>query len=133
MPRFENGQTCLENRGITARHEMQARSDYNAENPYSETHPDALSTGDPQGKGSGNGGHTFYLPDCTKPTNMIDYSNFDTRDFEHIGGQYDIEGYKGRAGRREMMARSFYNEEAPYGHEYVNTELNREEGQYSSY
>ena len=74
----QNGQTCLEKRGMEERHEEITRSDYNIENQYGATHKDALSDGDAQGKGSGSGGHTHYLPDCNKPTGTIDYSNFDT-------------------------------------------------------
>ena len=46
------------------RHVEEVRSDYNRENVYSVTHPDALATGDAQGKGTGYGGHTFSLPNC---------------------------------------------------------------------
>ena len=73
----ENGQTCLEKRGMEERHVEITRSDYNIENQYGATHKDALSDGDAQGKGTGHGGHTAWTPDCTKPTSTIDYSNFD--------------------------------------------------------
>ena len=126
----DNGQTCLEKRGIAERQEEMKRSDYNMNDPYSATHKDALSTGDPQGKGSGSGGHSHYLPDCTKPTTTIDYSNFDTNPSDNIGGQYDIEGRCGIPGRKEQMARSIYNHLTPYGPNLVNTELNRADGQY---
>ena len=43
----ENGQTCLEKRGMEERHEEITRSDYNIENQYGPTHPDAISDGDP--------------------------------------------------------------------------------------
>ena len=52
-----NGQTCLEKRGMTERHEEIARSDYNIENQYSATHKDAISDGDTKGKGTNHGGH----------------------------------------------------------------------------
>lgn len=59
---IQNGQTCLEKRGMEERHTEITRSDYNIENQYSATHKDALSDGDAQGKGTGHGGHThFYL------------------------------------------------------------------------
>ena len=45
----QNGQTCLEKRGMEERHVEITRSDYNIENQYG-----------------------------TKPTTRIDYSNFDT-------------------------------------------------------
>jgi hypothetical protein len=127
MAMLENGQTCLEKRGMDERGEEIKRSDYSAENPYGPTHPDAISDGDPKGKGTGHGGHNDWLPDCTKPTNMIDYSNFDTFDG---GGEYDIYGRNDVGGREKSVARSMYNYERPYGADLVNTIQNVADGQY---
>ena len=44
----QNGQTCLEKRGMDERHNEITRSDYNIENQYGPTHKDALSDGDVQ-------------------------------------------------------------------------------------
>lgn len=120
-------QSCLEKRGIEERHVEIVRNDYNIENPYSSTHPDALSDGDPMGKGTGHGGHTASIPDCTKPTTTIDYSNFDTF---NGGGLYDIEGRNGIGGRKRAMASSLYNQDYQYNSNLINTELNLNEGQY---
>ena len=128
MSTIENGQTCLEKRGMEERHQEITRSDYNSTNPYGATHKDALSDGDPQGKGSGHQGHTAYLPDCTKPTTTIDYSNFDT---VNGGGLYDIKGRNGISGRERAMASSLYNKETPYGLNLIDTIHNQEEGQYA--
>lgn len=130
MASYENGQSCLEKRGMEQREKELVRSDYNINNQYGPTHPDAISDGDIQGKGSG-GMHSHYLPDCTKPTGMIDYSNFST-DADHIGGYYDIYGRveAGESGRNASLARSMYNRENPYGAELVNTEKNIADGQY---
>ena len=87
MATIQNGQTCLEARGMEERHNEIVRSDYNLNNAYSSTHPNAISDGDVKGKGTQHGGHTHFLPDCTKPTTTIDYSNFDTF---NGGGCYDI-------------------------------------------
>lgn len=125
-----NGQTCLEKRGMDERHEEITRSDYNIENQYSATHPDALSDGDVQGKGANHGGHSHYLPDCTKPTGQIDYSNFATSPEISIGGKLDIEGYQDRPGRKVQMARSLYNYQEPYGATLVDTTANVNDGQY---
>lgn len=122
-----NGQTCLEARGIEERHNEIVRNDYNIDNQYGPTHPNALSDGDPKGKGTGHQGHTSWLPDCTKPTNAIDYSNFDT---QHGGGQYDIEGRNGIGGRLNAIVNSLYNAENPYGLSLVDTIENINEGQY---
>ena len=126
MAMLENGQTCLEKRGMDERSEEIVRSDYSQENPYGPTHPDAISDGDPQGKGTG-GSHTHWLPDCTKPTNMIDYSNFNTFDG---GGEYDIKGRNGIGGRERALTQSIYNQENQYGAELVNTAENVAQGQY---
>lgn len=127
MATFENGQSCLEKRGIDERSNEIVRSDYNIENQYNSTHKDALSDGDPQGKGTGHGGHNAWLPDCTKPTNMIDYSNFDTF---NGGGSYDIHGRNDIGGRERSLARSMYNHEQPYGADLINTAENIAQGQY---
>ena len=84
-----------------------------------------MATGDPQGKGSGHGGHTHSTPDCTKPSS-IDYSNFDT---ENGGGLYDIVGRNGVGGRNFAKAISVYNEENQYGPNYVDTSENVADGQ----
>jgi hypothetical protein len=118
-------QTCLEVKGIEARNELLVRNDYTRNDEYSARHQDALATGDPQGKGSGHGGHTHSTPDCTKPSS-IDYSNFDT---ENGGGLYDIEGRNGVGGRNFAKAISVYNEENQYGPNYVDTSENVADGQ----
>ena len=123
----EHGQTCLEKRGMEERHQEITRSDYNIEDQYSATHKDAISNGDAQGKGTGHGGHTHFLPDCTKPTNMINYSNFDS---ENGGGYYDIEGRNGISGRKRALATSLYNKEIEYGPKLVDTSKNVADGQY---
>jgi hypothetical protein len=123
-------QTCLEKRGIAERSDEIRRSDYNIEDQYSATHSDALSNGDPQGKGSGHGGHTHWLPDCNKPTSIIDYSNFDTSPKSAIGGSYDIEGRNGIGGRERSMAFSMFNYENQYGAALVDTSANQAQGQY---
>ena len=123
----ENGQTCLEKRGMEERHQEITRSDYNIEDQYGPTHKDAISDGDPQGKGTGHGGHTHFLPDCTKPTTTINYSNFDS---ENGGGYYDIEGRNGISGRKRALATSLYNKEIQYGPTLVDTSANVAEGQY---
>ena len=123
----DNGQTCLEVRGREERNEEIVRSDYNINDQYSAAHEDAISDGDPQGKGTNHGGHLHWLPDCTKPTNMIDYSNFDT---SNGGGQYDIEGRNGVGGRKAAFAMSMYNPETPYGATLIDTTANIADGQY---
>ena len=122
-------QSCLEKRGIEERSVEIVRSDYNIENQYGPSHPDALSNGDVNGKGTGHGGHTHYLPDCNKPTSTIDYSNFDTLSG---GGLYDIEGRNDVGGRKKAINSSLYNNERQYSANLINTEINLRQGQYQT-
>lgn len=122
-------QSCLEKRGIEERSVEIVRSDYNIENQYGPSHPDALSNGDVNGKGTGHGGHTHYLPDCNKPTSTIDYSNFDTL---NGGGLYDIEGRNDVGGRKKAINSSLYNNERQYSANLINTEINLRQGQYQT-
>lgn len=123
----QNGQTCLEKRGIDERTDEIARNDYNKQKEYSATHKDAKSDGDAQGKGTGHGGHSHYLPDCTKPTTYIDYSNFDT---QNGGGCYDINGRNDIGGRNKAMTYSMYSSGNTYGPTSVDTSENVADGQY---
>ena len=129
--KLENGQTCLEIHGIEERNEEIVRNDYGLEDQYSATHPDALSNGDAQGKGSGSAGHTDWMPDCSdnQSKNYINYSNFDTRNYDGIGGCYDINGRNGIGGRNWSMTRCKYSPEYEYGLSIINTEENRNQGQ----
>lgn len=122
---IQNGQTCLEKRGMDERHREIVRSEYNINDQYGVTHSNALSNGDVKGKGTG-GSHTHWLPDCTKPRDFIDYSNFDT---VNGGGLYDIEGRNGVGGRKKALVSSLYNENFQYGAKLVNTAENIAEGQ----
>ena len=122
-------QSCLEKRGIEERSVEIVRSDYNIENQYGPSHVDALSNGDINGKGTGHGGHTHYLPDCNKPTSTIDYSNFDTL---NGGGLYDIEGRNDVGGRKKAINSSLYNNERQYSANLINTEINLRQGQYQT-
>lgn len=120
-------QTCLEKRGIEERTSELTRSDYNKENEYSSSHKDAQSDGDVQGKGTNHNGHTHWLPDCSKPTTLINYSNFDTA---NGGGLYDIKGRNGIGGREYATTISMYSQENPYGASLVDTSINVGLGQY---
>lgn len=123
---IKNGQTCLEERGIECRHEEIVRNVYNKDNQYSDIHPDAISDGDVNGKGTGGNTSTAWVPDCSKPKNLMNYSNFST---DRGGGKYDIEGRNGVGGRLKAQVSSLYNENYQYGANLVNTALNREDGQ----
>ena len=121
-------QSNLEKKAIEKRQENRVRSDYNLENQYSSEHKDALSDGDPLGKGNGHGGHTHYIPDAEKPSTMYDYSNFDTTS-TNIGGSYDIKGRNGIGGRVFLENISLYNKDNQYGVDSVDESLNIQDGQ----
>ena len=124
-------QTCLEAFGLNERHNEIARSDYNIEDQYGPTHKNALSDGDPKGKGTG-GGHNHWLPSCDGgiPSNRINYSNFSTSPEEQIGGEYDIKCRGDIPGREVQMARSIYNYIDMYTAANVDTTINQQDGQY---
>ncbi len=117
-------QTCLEKVSIQERHEEIVRSDYQRDNQYSATHEDARATGDAQGKGTGHGGHSHWLPNCNGTLGIINYSNFDTNPSSGAGNNVDNET------REVAMARSLYNYEKSYSARIVDTTLNVREGQY---
>ena len=93
-------QTCLEKIGIKERKKLIEKNIYNGktkDKEYSSTHKNALS--DPtseKGKGTKDGGHTYFQPNYGKPKenpNAIDYSNFITTSNEtrSVGNKTDIE------------------------------------------
>ncbi len=107
-------QTCLEIRSIEARHEMEVRSDYNHVNQYNSSHPDALSNGDWQGKGTGHPGHTFWLPNNQLPQDLFNFTNFDTSFESHPGNGDDKTPNTDNWARRIAMTRSIYSAVNPY-------------------
>lgn len=120
-------QTNLEKYGIEERHNELVKSDYNTTNEYSSLNKDAISDGDPLGKGTLHGGHTHYLPDASKRGAGINYSNFDTT---NGGGSFDINGRNGIGGRKYLSKISLYNEDNSYGMNSVDTSANINDGQY---
>lgn len=119
-------QSRLESEAIDKRHELEVISDYQKNtNEYSEQHQDALSNGDPQGKGTGVS-MGYSVPGQT--TNKgINYANIATNSG---GGLYDIEGRNGIGGRRYLETINMYNAENSYGIDSVDTSKNVAEGQF---
>ena len=113
-------QSYLEQEAISKREEILVRNDYGEEVEYNTLHTDALSNGDPQGKGTGNGGHLFSVPNRNKPK-TIDYTNFNTF---NGGGRYDIEGRNGIRGREFLHNISIYNANNEYGKNSIDTSAN---------
>jgi hypothetical protein len=110
---------------MDARHTQAARSDYQKyHNEYSATHPDALASSG-NGKGTGHGGHTHWLPNCRGKIGVIDYRNFDTNIDSGAGNDCD------NAARERTLTRSLYNGSTrPYSALLVDTSRNVAEGQF---
>lgn len=124
-------QSNLEKKAIEERNEEIIRNDYDYNDEYSSTHEDALthpeSTDKPFGKGTGHGGHTYFLPDSNKSKDQINYSNFDTF---NGGGSYDIYGKEGVSGRQTLTTINLYSSDNAYGINSVDTTKNQMDGQF---
>lgn len=109
---------------MAERHVEIARSDYQRDNQYSITHPDALAGDDAQGKGTGAKGHTHWLPDCNGEIGVFRYDNFDTAIASNSGNVDD------RYARKVALARSMYNQNNVYSAKLVDTTKNQQDGQW---
>lgn len=122
-------QQRLEQEAIQHREELLIRNDYQEDvNEYNEQSKDALSDGDPLGKGTGEAMGVAPVPGYLKDKG-ISYRNINTK---NGGGQYDIKGRPevGKSGREELMIMNLYNEGNSYGPDSVDTSVNRAKGQY---
>ncbi len=120
-------QTCLEKKGLVERPIELVRNDYSPIDEYNDRHPNALSTGDPKGKGT-QSSYVHTVPNCDvsdETKNMIQ-PQLNT---ETGGGQYDIEGRNEIGGRDFLMNISIYNRENAYGANIIDTLANRIDGQ----
>lgn len=115
-------QSCLEFVSMDARHEQEARSDYQRDNQYSALHPDAMASSG-NGKGVG-GGHSHWLPNCRGTIGVINYSNFITDINSGAGNDCD------NIARNKALARSLYNGSNVYSQLSVDTSRNVREGQF---
>lgn len=122
--------SCLEIVSMDERHRELVRNEYNPDNVYSASHPNALNIDngdDNRGKGTGSSGHSHWLPDCTGQLGIINYSNFDTDVSFHAGNRADNDA------RTKALARSLYNADNPYSANLIDTSANVAEGQYKTY
>ena len=119
-------QSCLEKKAIEERQVELARNDYRKTEEYSISHKDAISDGNPLGKGTGHGGHGFWLPDCSRGQTEINYSNFDT---ENGGGKYDIEGRNGIGGKNYLTSINLYGKNNQYTRDSIDMSANIADGQ----
>lgn len=116
--------SCLESVSRQERHEEIVRNDYNINNQYNASHPNARGGTDTKGKGTGHHGHSYWLPDCTGVLGSFNYSNFDTQMFDKAGNIDDINA------RKIALARSLYNDTNRYDERIIDTTGNIMEGQY---
>lgn len=124
-------QSVLEQKGIEERNREIIRSDYGKTDAYSEAHIDAISDPNnpnkPLGKGTNNGGHQHSVPDFSKPSTLINYSNFNTT---QGGGSYDIYGRNEVGGRNRLVNINIYSKDNAYGPNSIDMTENINEGQY---
>ena len=143
MARLPDGQTCLENVGITHRPILLNKNEYSKTEIYDVNHPNALATGDARGKGTAHGGHTHSIPDC-KTAQYIG-EHFQSDILQQIdtfpdsgpnstggGDCIDVGGLKGVSptGRNRLLGINMFNYETQYDSNYVNTSKNVEDGQF---
>ena len=117
-------QSTLEKKGIERRKVEILRNDYEIDNQYSFEHDDALTHEDeahPMGKGTGEGGHGYTLPNPNLSPYIIDRSNFNTQDG---GGSYDKYGRNGVGGRYKLQGINIYGPNNEYGRESVEVDMN---------
>lgn len=116
------------------RHVEENRNDYNRFDKYNESHPDALATGDAQGKGTGSSQGNWSLPHFSPTPKPIDYSRFDTENSPsravtntNPGNGSDNEW------RNSMVGRSIYGPDNQYCPGGRFESYNLYEGQYWAY
>lgn len=114
--------SCLEIVSIDARHTQIIRSDYLPTSPYINMTGNMTTVKDLSMKGTLDGGHTHWLPDCTGAINVFTQMNFNTDPMSNLGNIADNQA------RQESMVRSMYNALNPYG--MIDTTANVLEGQY---
>ena len=122
--------SCLEIVSMDESHEELLKNEYNPDNEYTRSHPNALNIDngdDKRGKGTGSSGHSHWLPDCTGQLGIINYSNFDTDVSFHAGNRADNDA------RQTALSRSMYNKDNEYSASLVDTSMNVAEGQYKTY
>lgn len=116
---MDNNRTYLEQGGIERRKIEEIRNDYTEKNIYSYENEDAKTHNDeqhPLGKGTGEGGHTYSLPDHSASPKIISYKNFNTF---NGGGSYDKFGRNGVGGRNKLQMINIYGPENEYSKDKI--------------
>lgn len=116
--------SCLEKVSREERHDEIVRNTYTINDQYSATHKNALSGDTSNGKGTGHGGHMFWLPNCNGSMGSFNFSNFDTAITSNAGNKDD------RNARNIAIARSLYDATNQYKASEISTQNNIMDGQY---
>lgn len=123
-------QSRLEQEGISKRKETIIKNDFSSKTePYSDSHELARTHDDqnhPLGKGTGEGGHTYTIPDGRKSKTAIDRSQFNT---ENGGGSFDKFGRNNSGGRNFLQKISLYGPDKQYGPDSIVCDENINDGQ----
>ena len=137
-------QSRLENVAISKRDSLIIKNEYSEieGKEYNETHKDALSDGDANGKGNGvSMGYaipetdSFYISNEGVRVQKINYSTIVTHENGEntIGGKYDRNGNSiKKSGRNGLMNINKFNPDNEYGEDSVDTTENILLGQYKN-
>lgn len=138
-------QSRLENIAISKRDSLIIKNEYSEieGKEYNETHPDALSDGDVNGKGNGiSMGYAipeadgFYISSEGVRVQKINYSTIVTHENGEntIGGEYDRNGNPSikKSGRNGLMNINKFSPDSEYGEDSVDTTENILLGQYKN-
>jgi hypothetical protein len=138
MPLLPNGQSCLENIGLTHRQDILKKNEYHNKNEYDiqGKHKNALSDGDGRGRGTGDGGHkhitsedvtgfgynNYYYHYQSDIAYQID-SNIRSGDAEYGAGNcIDVNGNPivgGPSGRNNLIEINEYDSQIEYSRELI--------------
>ena len=138
-------QSRLENVAISKRDSLIIKNEYSEieGKEYSETHKDALSDGDVNGKGNGTSmsyaipeTDSFYISNEGVRVQKINYSTIVTHEngANTIGGEYDRNGNPSikKSGRNGLMNINKFSPDNEYGEDSVDTTENILLGQYKN-
>lgn len=138
-------QSRLENVAISKRDSLIIKNEYSEieGKEYNETHKDALSDGDVNGKGNGTSmtyaipeTDSFYISNEGVRVQKINYSTIVTHEngANTIGGEYDRNGNPSikKSGRNGLMNINKFSPDNEYGEDSVDTTENILLGQYKN-
>lgn len=97
------------------RHVEENRNDYTRFDQYNEEHPDALATGDSQGKGTGTNPDGYTKPYFSPTQQPIDYTRFDTENRpSRVENKTNPGNGTDNTAREDMLRRNKYGQQSQY-------------------